>query len=135
MTLDLEQPPSEGFHTWRMVWEKDSVEIFVDGRRVERMEVQQEDGSRLVESREGFIRSDSGMNAAESLAWPFSMELGNDFKLVFNLAFGGGWGGQHGVDDSIFDDGPVEMLIDYVRIYTKDNGQQPSVPTNVRIIR
>jgi hypothetical protein len=34
-----------------------------------------------------------------------------------NLAYGGSWGGTYGVDDTIFSEGNVEMLVDYVRIY------------------
>jgi hypothetical protein len=36
--------------------------------------------------------------------------------LLLNLAIGGNWGGQKGVDDSIF---PQSMLVDYVRVYQK----------------
>jgi hypothetical protein len=31
-----------------------------------------------------------------------------------NIAIGGSWGGQKGIDDSIF---PQRMEIDYVRVY------------------
>lgn len=119
MVHDLDEPPSARFHVWTMKWEPDSIEIFVDGRRVSRMPVT-ENGRAAMESRRGYFRSDPGMNAGDALAWPFSKELGNEFKLVMNLAYGGGWGGQQGIDDSIFGKGPVEMLVDYVRIYTKD---------------
>ena len=43
-------------------------------------------------------------------AWPFN----KPFNLLLNIAIGGGWGGQKGVDDSIF---PQKMEIDYVRVY------------------
>lgn len=43
-------------------------------------------------------------------AWPFDQKL----YLILNLAIGGNWGGQQGIDDSIF---PQKMYIDYVRIY------------------
>ena len=43
-------------------------------------------------------------------AWPFD---GPQFMLL-NLAVGGTWGGQKGVDDASF---PVRMEIDYVRVY------------------
>ena len=36
--------------------------------------------------------------------------------LLLNLAIGGGWGGQKGIDDSVF---PQQYVIDYVRIYQK----------------
>lgn len=37
--------------------------------------------------------------------------------LLINLAIGGGWGGQKGIDDSVF---PQQYVIDYVRVYKKD---------------
>ncbi|WP_170108993.1 glycoside hydrolase family 16 protein [Prolixibacter denitrificans] len=43
-------------------------------------------------------------------AWPFTKPQ----FLLINLAIGGSWGGQQGIDDSVF---PVEYQIDYVRIY------------------
>ena len=42
--------------------------------------------------------------------WPYD----RDFHLVMNIAVGGSWGGQQGIDDSIF---PQKMLVDYVRVY------------------
>jgi beta-glucanase (GH16 family) len=42
--------------------------------------------------------------------WPFDRR----FYLLLNVAVGGNWGGQYGVDDSIF---PQEMVVDYVRVY------------------
>lgn len=46
-------------------------------------------------------------------AWPFD----NPFYLMLNVAVGGGWGGQKGIDDSHF---PQAMEVDYVRVYQKD---------------
>ena len=45
-------------------------------------------------------------------AWPYN----KDFFIILNTAVGGNWGGQQGVDDSVF---PQQMLIDYVRIYQR----------------
>jgi len=42
--------------------------------------------------------------------WPFDSPQ----FLILNIAVGGDWGGQMGVDDSVF---PVEMQVDYVRVY------------------
>ena len=42
--------------------------------------------------------------------WPFD----KPFHLLLNIAIGGNWGGQKGVDDSIF---PQKMEVDYVRVY------------------
>lgn len=43
-------------------------------------------------------------------AWPFDRGM----YLILNLAIGGSWGGQKGIDDNIF---PQKFVIDYVRIY------------------
>ncbi len=43
-------------------------------------------------------------------AWPFDKR----FHLILNVAIGGDWGGQQGVDDTIF---PVSMEVDYVRFF------------------
>lgn len=43
-------------------------------------------------------------------SWPFD----DDMYLIINMAIGGGWGGQKGIDDGIF---PQKYMIDYVRVY------------------
>ena len=42
--------------------------------------------------------------------WPFDSPQ----YLILNIAVGGDWGGQQGVNDAIF---PVQMEVDYVRVY------------------
>jgi beta-glucanase (GH16 family) len=42
--------------------------------------------------------------------WPFD----GPFRLLLNVAVGGTWGGQKGVDQSIW---PQRMEVDYVRVY------------------
>ena len=42
--------------------------------------------------------------------WPFDRPQ----HLLLNVAVGGGWGGQKGIDDSIW---PQSMEVDYVRVY------------------
>ena len=54
-----------------------------------------------------------------------SVTLGNDwnaafskdrcFQVIINNAVGGSWGGQKGIDDTIF---PNTLLVDYVRVYS-----------------
>jgi hypothetical protein len=44
--------------------------------------------------------------------WPFDKR----FHLILNLAVGGNWGGQKGIDESLF---PHHFYIDYVRVYAK----------------
>ncbi|MGQ0737917.1 MAG: glycoside hydrolase family 16 protein [Bacteroidota bacterium] len=81
---------SDAFHVYAAVWDRDSVKVSVDGHVYFR-----------------FGNEHSGYNA-----WPFD----NQMYLLLNIAVGGSWGGQKGVDDSIF---PKRMEIDYVRVYQK----------------
>ena len=46
--------------------------------------------------------------------WPFD----KPHYLILNLAIGGGWGGQKGIDENIF---PQKYYIDYVRVYARNN--------------
>ncbi|MFN8289639.1 MAG: glycoside hydrolase family 16 protein [Chitinophagaceae bacterium] len=81
---------SAAFHTYGMEWDRDSIRISVDDRIYFR-----------------FGNEHSGY-----AAWPFD----NKMYLLLNIAVGGTWGGQQGVDDSAF---PCRMEIDYVRMYQK----------------
>ncbi|MEO1575105.1 MAG: glycoside hydrolase family 16 protein, partial [Pseudomonadota bacterium] len=122
MTVSLNEPPSARFHVYRMIWTPGSIEFFVDDQRVRTMDL----GDGVTGERDGFFRNAPDMNgwghpnttADDHLGWPYAMEAGNRFKLIMNLAWGGGWGGQQGLDNSIFNnDQAVEMLVDYVRVY------------------
>ena len=44
--------------------------------------------------------------------WPFDAEQ----YLILNVAVGGAWGGQQGIDTAVF---PQRMLVDYVRVYSR----------------
>ncbi|MBH10659.1 MAG: hypothetical protein CMG74_09995 [Candidatus Marinimicrobia bacterium] len=44
--------------------------------------------------------------------WPYD----NSYFLILNLAIGGEWGGQNGIDNTIF---PTTFFIDYVRMFKK----------------
>src|SRR5690606_41623070 len=59
--------------------------------------------------------------------WPFD----EPHYLILNLAIGGGWGGQEGIDDSIF---PQQYVIDYVRSYQRIDcaATRPSPSTSGR---
>ena len=45
--------------------------------------------------------------------WPYD----DPFYIIFNLAWGGDWGGAQGVDESAL---PVTMEVDYVRVFQKN---------------
>jgi beta-glucanase (GH16 family) len=79
---------SSAFHVYGMEWNKEFVKVSVDGKV--------------------FFTFKNEHTGYE--AWPFD----NKMYLLLNIAIGGGWGGQKGVDESIF---PKKMLVDYVRVY------------------
>jgi beta-glucanase (GH16 family) len=80
--------PSEDFHVYAMEWYPDHIDIFVDGQKY-------------------FTFHNEGTG---SRTWPFD----KPHYLLLNLAIGGSWGGQQGIDDSAF---PKRVLIDYVHVY------------------
>lgn len=81
---------SEVFHNYSMEWNQDSLRVAIDGR--------------------SFFTFHNEKKGYEY--WPFD----NKMFLILNVAVGGHWGGQKGIDDSIF---PARMEIDYVRVYQK----------------
>lgn len=78
------------FHVYALEWEPQEYRLFVD--------------SILY-----FTFKNEGSGFA---AWPFDKR----FHLLLNVAVGGNWGGQMGVDDAVF---PQIMEVDYVRVYQK----------------
>lgn len=81
---------SKKFHTYAVKWEENFIEWYVDG--------------------ELFYRFD---NEHKTVAeWPFDIP----FYLILNIAIGGSWGGQQGIDPKLTE---AQMLIDYVRVYQK----------------
>jgi beta-glucanase (GH16 family) len=80
--------PAADFHVYAMEWYPERIEAFVDGARY-------------------FTFRNEGTG---SRGWPFDEPQ----YLLINLALGGAWGGQQGLDDSRF---PHRYLVDYVRIY------------------
>ena len=44
--------------------------------------------------------------------WPYD----KPYYIIFNLAWGGSWGGMQGVDESAL---PVTCVIDYIRVFQK----------------
>ena len=62
-----------------------------------------------VDEKHFFTFTNEGIGYAE---WPFDKK----FHLILNLAIGGNWGGQQGIDDALFSH---HFYIDYVRVYRK----------------
>ena len=91
VTHEMKCPGAEGeFHTYAMLWTHDNITTYVDG------EVQ------LSYSNRGLGRDD----------WPYD----DPFYIIFNLAWGGDWGGAQGVDESAL---PATMAVDYIRVFQK----------------
>jgi beta-glucanase (GH16 family) len=84
------EDPAAASHVHAIEWHADRIEVSVDGRTY-------------------FTFRNEGSGTA---AWPFDKPQ----YLLLNLAIGGSWGGQQGIDDSRF---PMTYLIDYVRIYRR----------------
>ena len=78
------------FHTYAIEWTAQNITTFVDGKK------------QLSYDNRGLGRDD----------WPYN----DPFYIIFNLAWGGDWGGQQGVDENAL---PVTMEVDYVRVFQK----------------
>lgn len=79
------------FHDYILLWEEDGITISVDD----------------------IVVGKWATNPTETWeSWPWH----HRFHLILNMAIGGSWGGQQGVDDSIW---PQKMEVEYVRIYQK----------------
>jgi beta-glucanase (GH16 family) len=76
------------FHRYQLNWNANRITVGVDDRNY-------------------YQYSNDGSGNAE---WPFDSAQ----FLILNIAVGGDWGGQMGVNDAIF---PVHMEVDYVRVY------------------
>ena len=79
------------FHTYAIEWTAQNITTYVDGK------------VQLSYNNRGLGRDD----------WPYD----DPFYIIFNLAWGGDWGGAQGVDESAL---PVTMEVDYVRVFQKN---------------
>ncbi|HCO68587.1 MAG TPA: licheninase [Dysgonomonas sp.] len=79
------------YHIYGLQWTEDEITGYVDGK--------------------AFFRFENDKKG-DKKTWPFNVP----FYLKLNLAIGGDWGGQMGVDPDIF---PALYHIDYVRVYQK----------------
>jgi beta-glucanase (GH16 family) len=87
----LKLPEAEtSFHLYAVEWTPDHLKFFVDDMN--------------------FFTLKNDRTGVDS--WPFDAP----HYLILNLAIGGAWGAQKGVDDNIF---PQRFLIDYVRVYRR----------------
>ena len=80
----------DDFHTYAILWTHENITTYVDGK------------VQLSYDNRGLGRDD----------WPYD----DPFYVIFNLAWGGDWGGAYGIDESAL---PATMEIDYVRVFQK----------------
>lgn len=85
--------PADGFHLYGIEWDESKIDYFYDGVKCHTQDIT------------GLTDKD-GFN-------PFRQP----HYLRLNLAFGGGWAGRMGVDDTAF---PIRYEIDYIRLYKRD---------------
>jgi beta-glucanase (GH16 family) len=76
------------FHNYQLDWRKDEMTFLVDGHEIYQIK-----------------KGDRNYNS-----WPFD----HSFYLLLNVAVGGAWGAQKGIDPNAF---PSQMDVDYVRVY------------------
>lgn len=79
----------EAFHRYQLLWTPEEIAVAVDDRP--------------------YFRFDNDRRG-DRATWPYD----RPFHLILNIAVGGGWGGQKGIDDAAF---PERMEVDYVRVY------------------
>jgi beta-glucanase (GH16 family) len=91
--------PYADFHVYAMEWHRDRLDFFVDDRKYFTFRKESDDKD----------------------VWPFDEPQ----YLLLNIAIGGDWGGQKGIDDTIF---PQRLVVDYVRVYR----QRPDRPNDRR---
>ncbi len=84
------EDPHAAFHVYAVEWYEDRIDFFVGDRKY-------------------FTFANTGGGVAD---WPFD----RPHYLILNAAIGGSWGGQKGIDESIF---PQRYFVDYVRVYER----------------
>jgi beta-glucanase (GH16 family) len=91
VTHEMKCAGAEGeFHTYAILWTAKNITTYVDGK------------VQLSYDNRGLGRDD----------WPYD----DPFYVIFNLAWGGDWGGAQGVDESAL---PATMEVDYIRVFQK----------------
>ena len=84
---------NDSFHKYAVKWKEDSIQFYVDGIL-------------------GMTYSPSNMS--DPNYWPFDSE----FHLILNIAIGGAWGGQRGIQEGTWE---TSMEVDYVRVFQERN--------------
>ena len=82
------EKPYDQYHIYAIEWFEDTMDFFLDDQKY-------------------FTFKDEGTG---NDVWPYD----KPHYLILNTAIGGAWGGQKGIDDTIF---PQKYYIDYVRVF------------------
>lgn len=81
---------TDGFHIYAILWDEEAIHWYIDGKPFYQFK-----------------------NEHTSYAeWPFD----KPFYLILNLAMGGSWGGQKGIDKNLKE---ASLEVDYVRVYQR----------------
>lgn len=81
---------SDSFHVYAVEWDRERMAFSIDGTPT-------------------FTVANDGGGIG---AWPFDAP----FFLLLNVAVGGSWGGQQGIDETVF---PQRMTVDWVRVWER----------------
>ena len=79
------------YHTYAIEWFPDHIDFFIDDQKI-------------------MTDAEGEASSTDWTKWPFN----KDFKIILNLAVGGFWARENGIDDSKF---PAELDVAYVRVY------------------
>lgn len=82
------------YHTWQLEWDSDFIQIRVDG--------------------ETLLKVDLKVADAVRTSWPNPFTRAKKFFLILNLAIGGHAGG-----DATLTEFPMELRVDYIRVFQK----------------
>jgi len=80
---------NENFHVYAIAWDAEKIDFFVDAQKY------------------FTFKND---HKGDFATWPFDQA----FHLILNIAIGGDWGGEHGIDPTMEQ---ATMEVDYVRVY------------------
>jgi len=83
----------EQYHRYAVRWDEFSITFYVDGI-------------------EGMTYAPGNMS--DPNYWPFD----SDFHMILNIAVGGAWGGQRGIQSGSWE---TKMEVDYVRVFQESN--------------
>lgn len=104
------------FHIYALEWEPGAMRWYVDGQ------LYQTQSSWWSTSKVSEGKGVVPVNEAEMNPWPAPFD--RPFYLVMNVAVGGQFLGNPSPTTAF----PVEMLVDYVRVYDKVGGYGPTAP-------